>query len=398
MLSSAVSLSDEQKLIKSEIGKICDDFDAEYWRSKSRDHEYPTKFVNTLAENGWLGVLIPEEYGGAEMGTAEAIVMLEEIAASGAGFGGAQTIHGAIYTSRPLVKYGSEEMKEDLLPKFARGEETMQSMALTEPNAGTNSTAIETRAERDGDEYVVNGKKVWISRVDQTDYLLLVARTTPIDEVEKRTRGISLFLVDVEDAVESGGMEMSAIPKTAVNMSNSFELWFSDLRIPAENLIGEEDEGFYHILDGLNDERLVTAAESIGLGILALERGVNYAKERRVFDRAIGQNQAIQHPLAKSFAKLTAAKQVTYNAAMRSDDLSREELGEQANVAKYLAAEAAFETADAAVQTHGGFGVAREYDVERYLRNARLTRIAPISQEMVLNFLSHNTLGLPKSY
>ncbi|MFB6161370.1 MAG: acyl-CoA dehydrogenase family protein [Haloferacaceae archaeon] len=393
-------LTDEQRLVQRSIREICDEFDREYWRERSRTGEYPHEFVDTLAEEGWFGILIPEEYGGAGMGTSETVVMMEEIAASGGGFSAAQAIHGGIYNSAPLVKYASEEMKEDLLPAVARGETSIQAFGLTEPNAGSDSTSIETFAERDGDEYVINGQKVWTSRVDQSDYLVLMARTTPKAEVEKHTRGISMFLVDLEDAEDQDAFQKKSIPKSVSEFVHSFELWFEDLRVPAENLIGEEGRGFYQVLDGLNEERLVIAAECLGLGELAVSRGAEYAAEREVFGQPIGANQAVQHPLAEAHAKVQAARQLTFNSAARSasDELSREELGARANMAKYLAAEAAFEAADAAVQAHGGFGVATEYDVERYQREARLTRLVPITQQLALNYIAEKDLGLPRSY
>jgi len=310
------------------------------------------------------------------------------------------------------VKYADEALKSELLPKVAAGEETIQAFGLTEPNAGSDSTAMETRAEREprtgsersgtaaereGDEYVINGEKVWISRVENSDYLVLMARTTPREEVDKRTRGISMILVDLEDAY-ADGLEIEQIPKTASRAVHSYQLYFDDVHVPARNLIGEEGEGFYQVLDGLNEERLVIAAECLGLGETALQSGIDYANEREVFGGPIGANQAIQHPLAEAYADLLAAKKVIYDAADRLDDLDRTAAGAEANVAKYLAAEAAFEAADAAVQTHGGFGVAREYDVERYFREARLTRLVPVTQQLALNYLGERVLGLPRSY
>ncbi len=394
----SISLSEQQRLVRTSIRDICEEYDRAYWRDRAEAGEYPHEFVDTLAEGGWMGALIPEEYGGASMTTSEVVVMMEEIAANGGGFAAAQAIHGGIYNTVPLVKYADEALKEDLLPRVADGEASIQAFGLTEPNAGSDSTSIETFADRDGDTYVVNGQKIWTSRVDVSDYLVLIARTTPKADVEKRTRGISMFLVDLEDAYDQGALEIEQIPKTASEFVHSYELWFDDLEVPAANLIGEEGEGFYQVLDGLNEERLVIAAECIGLGAIALERGVAYAQEREVFGGPIGQNQAIQHPLAESYAHLLAAKQVVYAAADVLDDVSRSEAGARANTAKYLAAEAAFKAADAAVQTHGGFGVAREYDVERYFREARLTRLVPITQQLVLNYLGENVLNLPRSY
>ncbi|WP_128904842.1 acyl-CoA dehydrogenase family protein [Halorubrum amylolyticum] len=413
----SVDLTERQALVRRSIRDLCSEFDDEYWRERDRTATYPQEFVDRLAADGWLGMLIPEEYGGVGMSTSEAVVMMEEIAASGGGFAAPQSIHGGIYNSVPIVKYADEELKAELLPKVAAGEETIQAFGLTEPNAGSDSTAMTTRAERearsasdrsasersgtaaerDGDEYVINGEKVWISRVEDSDYLVLMARTTPREEVDKRTRGISMILVDLEDAY-ADGLEIERIPKTASRAVHSYQLYFDDVHVPASNLIGEEGEGFYQVLDGLNEERLVIAAECLGLGETALESGIDYATEREVFGGPIGANQAIQHPLAEAYADLLAAKKVIYDAADRLDDLDRTEAGAEANVAKYLAAEAAFEAADAAVQTHGGFGVAREYDVERYLREARLTRLVPVTQQLALNYLGERVLGLPRSY
>jgi acyl-CoA dehydrogenase len=393
-----VELTSQQRLVRESIRDVCSDFDDEYWRQKDREEEYPSEFVDALIDAGWFGILIPEEYGGAGMGSPETVVMFEEIAVNGGGFSAAQAVHGGIYNSAPLVKYGSEELKSELLPEVAKGEAAIQAFGLTEPNAGSDSTSLETRAERDGDEYVVNGQKIWTSRVDVTDYILLVARTTPKSEVDKRTEGISMFLVDVDEALESGALEMEAIPKTASNAVHAFELWLDDLKIPADRLVGEEGNGFYQMLDGLNEERLVIAAECIGLGELAIDRGVRYANDREVFDRPIGKNQSIQHPLAEAYARVQAVKALTYSAASAVEEGTDKEIGTRANMSKFLAAEAAFEAADAAVQTHGGFGVAREYDVERYFREARLTRLVPIAQQLVLNYIGENVLNLPRSY
>ena len=397
-LRCPVQLSESQRLIRDNIREICDEFEDEYWRRNDEKGTYPTEFVDFLGEHGWLGILIPEEHGGVGMGTSEVLVMMEEIAANGGGFATAQAIHGGIYNSTPIVKYASDEIKEDLLPAVAAGDTSIQAFGLTEPNAGSDSTSIETFAERDGDEYLVNGQKIWTSRVDQSDYIVLIARTTPKEDVEKHTRGISMFLVNINEAKAQDAIEMKQIPKTASNAVHAFELWFDDLRVPADMLIGEEGEGFYQVLDGLNEERLAIAGECIGLGEAALERGVSYANQREVFDRPIGKNQAIQHPLAESYMHLQAAKQLTYNAADQVADESTKAIGTLANTSKYLSAEACYEAADAAVQTHGGFGVAREYDVERYFREARLTRLAPITQQLALNYIGENVLGMPRSY
>lgn len=393
----SISLSDEQRHVRDSIRELCADFDADYWREKDRDEEYPSEFVNRLSKDGWLGTVIPETYNGKGHSTKETVVMMNEIAASGAGFSGAQTIHAAIYNSAPLVKYASEEMKEDLLPRVANGDTWIQCFSLTEPEAGSDSTSMTTEAVRKGDEYVVNGEKLWTSRIDVSDYLVLAARTTPRKAVEKKTQGISLFLVDITKGIDNDSIQLEEIEKTVSGVVSSFRVTYDDLKVPAEHLIGEEDRGFYHVLDGLNEERLVIAAECIGLGELAIEKGVTYANDREVFGRPIGQNQGIQHPFADAFAHVQAAKQLTYDAAKHTDE-DRKTVGTRANVAKYLAAEAAFEAADAAVQAHGGRGVARQYDVERYFREARLTRLVPITQELILNYVGENVLGLPRSY
>ena len=393
-----VQLNENQRLVRNSIRNTCEDFDAEYWRSCADTGDYPHEFVGELADRGWMGILIPEEYGGAGMGTTETVVMMEEIAGCGGGFSAAQAIHGGIYNSVSLVKYGSDGMKERLLPEIARGETSIQAFCLTEPNTGSDSTSMSTRAEPDGDGWIINGQKIWTSRLDVADYAVVLARTTPKSEVEKRTRGVSMFLVDVEAAVADGGLDYEKIPQSGSDFVNSFQVYFDDLRVPADHLIGQQGDGFYQVLDGLNEERLVIAAECLGLGRLAVERGVEYANEREVFDRAIGKNQAVQHPLAEAYMRVQAAKQLTYNAASASESSSTDDLGALANMSKYLAAEAAFEAADAAVQTHGGFGVATEYDVERYFREARLTRLVPITQQLVLNYVGEKVLGLPRSY
>jgi acyl-CoA dehydrogenase len=395
-----IDLTESQRRVRESIRAICADFDHEYWRRHAREETYPHEFVDALAAEGWLGVLVPESYRGKGLGTPETVVMMEEIAASGAGFGGAQTIHGGIYNSPPLVKNASPDRKETLLPKIARGEVSIQAFGLTEPGAGSNAPSMETFARREGDEYVVSGEKMWISRVDVSDYMLLVARTSPKSAVDKRTRGISTFLVDLDDARAQGRLHKEPIEKSASTFVNSYRLTFDDLRVPAENLIGEEGAGFYQVLDGLNEERLVIAAELIGMAELALSKGAEYATDREIFDQPIGANQAIQHPLAAAHAEVQAARQVTYEAASRSaeDSLDRESLGARANAAKYLAANAASSAADAAVQAHGGKGIAVEYDVERYFREARLSRLVPIAQELALNYIGERELGLPRSY
>ncbi|GAB7093196.1 acyl-CoA dehydrogenase family protein [Halolamina litorea] len=393
-----LGLTAKQQAVRDAVGDICDRFDDSYWREHDKAGDYPHEFVEALADEGWLGVLLPEEYGGKGLGTPEAVAMMYEIARRGAGFSGAQTVHAAIYNSAPILNYGSDELKDELLPRVADGDAWIQCFSLTEPEAGSDSTAMTTRAVREGDEYVIDGEKLWTSRIDVSDYLVLAARTTPKEDVEKRTEGVSLFLVDIERARDAGQIELEEIDKTASGMVSSFRVTYDGLRVPAERLIGEEDRGFYHVLDGLNEERLVIAAEAVALGELAVEKGSAYASEREVFGGPIGANQGVQHPLAAAMARLQAAKRLTFDAAAHADERERKAVGAWANAAKYLAAEAAFDGADAAVQAHGGRGIDREYDVERYLREARLTRLVPITQELALNYLGENALSLPRSY
>ena len=391
-----LDLNEEQRLIQTEIRSLCKEYGDEYWRQKDRDAEYPMDFVQTFGDYGWLGAVIPEEYGGAGLDTLEASIILEEIAASGGGFNGAMSVHGAIFIPRSIINYGSEQMKREYLPQLASGEKLLQCFALTEPNAGFDSTAITTRAERSDDSYVVNGQKTWTSRLHASDYMVLVARTTPREAVEKKTDGISLFIVDVADAKSQGAIDAEEIEKNVRPAVPSYEVWLEDLEVPAENLIGTAGNGFTQVLDGLNEERIVIAAESIGLARVAIEKATTYANEREVFGRQIGKNQAIQHPLADAYARITSARNITYQAA-RAFKQGRD-AGEAANIAAYMAREAATKATDQAVQTHGGYGVAVEYDVERYYRDARLARIAPVSDEMILNYIGEHILGLPRSY
>ena len=396
----AVALTDQQRLVRDGVRELCAAFGDDYWRERDAEGEYPHEFADALAEAGYLGALVPEEYGGAGMATPEAAVMMETIAAAGGGFAAAQAVHGAVYNAVPLVEYGGDALKADLLPKVAAGEASVQAFGLTEPDAGSEATAIATTAEPTdgGDTYRIEGQKVWTSRVDVSDYLVLMARTTPREAVDRRTDGVTMFLVDLAAAHEQGAVELSPIDKTATRAVHAYELFIEGLEVPAGNVVGEVDEGFHQMLDGLNEERVVIAAECVGLGRAALGAAVEYAGEREVFGGPIGANQAVQHPLAAAYAALRAARGVVYRAAERLGEVDRSAAGGDANVAKYLAAEAAFEAADAAVQTHGGFGVAREYDVERYFREARLTRLVPVTQELALNYVGEHVLGLPRSY
>jgi acyl-CoA dehydrogenase len=304
--------------------------------------------------------------------------------------------HGAMFVPRSIINYGSEEMKSTYLPELASGEKLLQCFGLTEPDAGFDSTSITTRAEPNGDTYVISGQKTWCSRFHASDYMVLVARTTPLEEVDKKTEGMTLFLVDIEDAKSQGAVDASEIEKSVRRAVPSYEIWFEDLEVPAENVIGDVDEGFFQVMDGLNEERVVIAAEAIGLARVAIDRAVQYAKDREVFDRPIGANQAIQHPLADAYARMTSARNITYQAARAFKE--GRDVGEAANVSAYMAREAASEATDSAVQTHGGYGVATEYDVERFYREARLAHIAPVSDEMIKNYLGEHVLDLPRSY
>jgi len=377
--------------IREGVRRVCADFPDEYWSEKDTNHEFPWEFYEKVADGGWIGIAIPEEFGGGGKGITEASIVLEEIAASGAAMNGCSAIHLSMFGMEPVRKYGSSELVADVLPRVASGELHV-AFGVTEPDAGTDTTKIRTRAERDGDEYVITGAKVWTSKAPYCDMCLLLVRTTPFEEVSSPTEGISLFLVDLDD----DAVEITPIPKVGRNAVVSCEVRYDGLRVPASRRIGDEGEGFRYILDGLNPERILIAAEAFGIGKAAVRTAVDYAKERVVFDRPIGKNQGIAFPLAEAHMKLHAAELVIREASWRYDnDLP---CAEAANTAKYLASEAGFFATDRAMQTLGGFGYASEYHVERYWREARLMKIAPVSQEMVLNFISSKTLGLPKSY
>lgn len=385
------SVSEELELIRRQVRQLADQFDLEYWREADKKGKYPSDFFQAFAESGWLGVAIPEEFGGAGLGIAEACVVLEEICASGAGTSGASPIHFAIFPPMPIIKYGSDEQKKTYLPQIASGELTL-GFSVTEPDAGTDTSRITTRAERDGDDYVITGKKVWSSNLQHAGRTLLLARTTPFEEVEKKTAGMSLFLLDLK----SSGVEIREIEKLGRAAVDSNELFLDHVRVPASDLVGEEGRGFYHLIDGLNPERLLIAAEAIGIGRAALDLAVRYANERVVFDRPIGQNQGIQFPLADAYSKLETANLMVQKGAWLFDQ--GQPCGAEANMAKLRAADAAFEACDAALQTHGGMGYAKEYHIERLWREVRLYKIAPVSQEMALNYIGQHVLGLPKSY
>lgn len=385
------ALTEEQKLIRTQVAHLARKFDWSYWRELDSTGEYPHAFFNEMAAAGWVGAAIPETYGGGGLGITEAALILGEICASGAGTSGASPVHFSMFPPQPIMKYGSEEMKRKYLPKIASGEMKM-AFSVTEPNAGTDTTHIETTAVRDGDEWVINGRKVWSSNAQNADRVLILTRTTPIEEAERRTKGMTLFFSDLDrDAIQ-----MRLIHKMGRHAVDSNELFIDDLRVPHADIVGQEGEGFYHLLDGLNPERIVIAAEAVGIGKAALNKAVQYAKDRTVFGRPIGKNQGIQFPLAEAYARLEAADLMVLKAAWLYDH--GEPCGAEANMAKLLAADAACDAVDHAVQTHGGFGYAQEFDVERLYREIRLYKIAPVSQQMVLNYIGEHVLGLPRSY
>ncbi len=376
--------------IREGVRRVCSNFDDDYWAAKDAAHEFPWEFYNALAEGGWVGIAIPEEFGGGGQGIAAASVMLEEIAASGAAMNGCSAVHLSIFGMEPVRKH-APELAAEILPRIASGDLHV-AFGVTEPDAGTDTTSIRTRAVRDGDEYVITGAKVWTTKASLSQMCLLLVRTTPKEEAESRTDGISLFLVDLDDPA----VDITPIPKLGRNAVVSCEVRYDGLRVPASRRIGDEGEGFRYILDGLNPERILIASEALGIGRAAVRKASEYAKERVIFDRPIGQNQGVAFPLAEAHMRLNAAELVIREAAWRYDNnLS---CAEQANTAKYLASDAGFFAADRALQTFGGFGYASEYHVERYWREARLMKIAPVSQEMVANFISNKILGLPKSY
>jgi acyl-CoA dehydrogenase len=376
--------------IRDGVRALCAGFPAEYHRRIDAERGYPEAFVDALTRAGWLAALIPHEYGGSGLGLAEASVIMEEVNRSG---GNAGACHGQMYNMGTLLRHGSAEQKQRWLPPIARGELRLQSMGVTEPTTGTDTTKIKTTAVRKGDRYVVNGQKVWISRIQHSDLMILLARTTPLAEVAKKSEGMSIFLVDLREAV-GRGMTVQPIPNMVNHETN--ELFFENLEIPAENLIGKEGQGFKYILDGLNAERTLIAAECIGDGYWFIDRVSAYAKERIVFGRPIGQNQGVQFPIAEAYIEVEAANLMRWEACRRFD--AHEPCGAQANMAKYLAAKASWEAANAAIQFHGGFGFACEYDVERKFRETRLYQVAPISTNLILSYVAEHVLGLPRSF
>ena len=383
-------MTDSYQDIRDAIRALCDTFPPEYHRKIDSARGYPEEFVNALTEAGWMAALIPEEYGGSGLGLTEASVIMEEINRAG---GNSGACHGQMYNMGTLLRHGSAEQKQRYLPRIASGELRLQSMGVTEPTTGTDTTRIKTTAVKKGDRYVVNGQKVWISRVQHSDLMILLARTTPLSEVKKKSLGMSIFIVDLRDAV-GNGLTVKPIPNMVNHETN--ELFFDNLEIPAENLIGEEGMGFRYILDGLNAERTLIAAECIGDGYWFVDKVSAYVKEREVFGRPIGQNQGVQFPIAESLIEIEAANLMRYEAARLFDE--GKPCGTQANMAKYLAAKASWEAANACLQFHGGFGFADEYDVERKFRETRLYQVAPISTNLILSYVAEHVLGLPRSF
>jgi acyl-CoA dehydrogenase len=385
------SFSDDQLSIKEAIEKICEPFDEHYWLKRDNEGGFPHELHRALADGGWLGICIPTEYGGSGLGMTEATIMMQAISESGAGMSGASAVHMNIFGLNPVVQFATEEQKQRMLPPLIAGKEK-SCFAVTEPNTGLNTTQLKVKAERRGDHYLLSGTKVWISTAQVADKMLILARTTPLEECTSHTDGLSLFYTDLDRRYVTA----REIPKMGRKAVDSNELFIDGLKVPVEDLIGQEGLGFKYIMHGMNAERILIAAEAVGLGKVALRRATNYAKERVVFNRPIGQNQAIQHPLAVNWMELEAANLVVYQAATLFDQ--GKPCGAQANAAKYLAGEAGFNACQQAVMTHGGFGYAKEYHVERYLREVLIARIAPVSPQLVMCYIAERVLGLPKSY
>ena len=386
----SMSLNDDYTDIRESVCRICADFPGSYWRDLDEREAYPTEFVKAMTEAGFLSALIPEEFGGAGLPLRAACVILEEIHACG---GNASATHAQMYTMGTVLRHGSPEQKQRYLPKIASGELRLQAFGVTEPTTGTDTTKLKTRAVREGDHYIINGQKIWTSRALHSDLMLLLARTTPLEQVTKKTEGLSVFLVDMREAVGHG---MTIRPIKAMINHNTTEVFFDSLRISADSLIGQEGKGLRYIMDGMNAERILVSHESLGDAKWFIKTAVNYANDRRVFDRPIGQNQGIQFPIAKAYAQTQAAELMLRKAAAMFE--AGLPCGEFANLSKLLSAEAAWEAGEACMQTHGGFAYAREYDVERKWREARVQRTAPISTNMILSYLGEHVLGMPRSY
>jgi acyl-CoA dehydrogenase len=389
MKFSALADTPERVALREAVEAICDRFDDSYWAELDRTHAFPHAFAQAIAEGGWLGIAMPEAYGGAGLGVTEAAIMMQVIGASAGAFAACSTVHINIFGLHSIVKHGSEAQKAEWLPKVISGE-LRACFGVTEPDAGLDTTKIKTRAVRRGDHYVINGQKIWTSTAQRAQKVVLLARTTAIEDCARPTDGLSLFFADM------AGVKVTEIPKMGRHAVDSNQTFYDDLRVPVEHRIGEEGKGFRYILDSLNPERILNAAEVLGMGRRALGRAADYAKERVVFGRPIGQNQSIQHPLAECWSELYAAELMTLHAASLYD--AGRPCGAQANAAKYLAADAGFHACDRAVRTHGGMGYAAEYHVERYFREMVACQLAPVSKEMILNFIAERELGLPKSY
>ena len=383
-------MTQDHTAIREEVAKLCANYPGEYWRAKDRDRAYPTEFVTALGEAGYLAALIPEEYGGAGLPISAAAAILEEIQAQGCN-GGA--CHAQMYVMGTVLRHGSDAQKAMYLPKVASGELRLQAFGVTEPTSGTDTLALKTTAKRDGDDYIINGQKLWTSRAEHSDLMILLARTTPREEAASRTDGLSVFIVDMRDAV-GNGLTIRPI-ETMMNHATT-EVFFDNLRVPAANLIGEEGKGFRYIMSGMNAERLLIAAECIGDAKWFIKKATNYANERVLFGRPIGQNQGVQFPIARAYAQMRAAELMVHEGLRKYE--AGEAVGEEANMSKMLAAEASWAAGEACIQTHGGFGFAVEYDIERKFRETRLYQVAPISTNMILSFVAEHVLGMARSY
>ena len=383
--------SDEQQAIRDAVVRLCERFDAAYWRRTDETGEFPEAFVAAMVEAGWLGAAMPADLGGSGLGLTEAAIVMQAVAESGAGFSGASAMHLNIFGPRPVVKFGSDEQKRKHIPRLIAGQDRM-CFAVTEPDAGLDTTSLSTRAVRTNDGYVIRGRKMWTTNAQRANKVLIIARTTPKEEVRRPTEGLSLFYTDFDRSRISA----TPIPKMGRKAVESNAVFIDDLHVPAEDLVGEEGRGFHYLLEGLNPERVLIGAEAVGLGRAALKRAAAYAKERIVFGRPIGQNQGVAHPLAKAWADLEAANLMAFKAAALFD--AGRDCGAEANAAKYLGGEAGFQACEASVLAHGGMGYAKEFDVERYFRESMIARIAPVSREMILNYIAERVLGLPKSY
>jgi acyl-CoA dehydrogenase len=391
MTEMAFELSAEQRELRDAVARLCARFGDEYWLKKDEQGDFPHEFHQAMAGAGWLGIAMPEAYGGSGLGITEAAILMQAVAESGAGFSGASAIHMNIFGLHPVVVFGTDEQKQRFLPPLIAGEEKT-CFAVTEPDAGLDTTRLKTRAVREGDHYLLSGRKIWISTAQVAEKMLILARTTPIEEAARPSLGMTLFYTDLDRSA----VEVREIPKMGRKAVDSNLLFIDGLRVPVADRIGEEGRGFHYILHGMNPERVLIAAEAVGLGRAALDRAARYAKERVVFGRAIGQNQAIQHPLAERWIELEAAELMVLRAAAAYD--RGEEAGAYANAAKYCAAEAGFRACETAIMAHGGMGYAREYHVERYFREIQIARIAPVSPHLILSHIAERVLGLPKSY